>query len=90
MPKTPGSIAMFDETSGIGRELGWSGILANTEEKTITIVVGWDKEAAELVVERGRCGNFDARARSLRQRDIGHLLKLGEKQVGKATSTTWI
>jgi len=26
-------------TSGIGRELGWSGILANTEEKTITIVL---------------------------------------------------
>lgn len=27
------------KTSGIGRELGWSGIEANTEEKTITIVL---------------------------------------------------
>jgi len=27
------------KTSGIRRELGWSGILANTEEKTITIVL---------------------------------------------------
>ncbi len=27
------------KTSGIGRELGWSGIVANTEEKVITIVL---------------------------------------------------
>jgi len=27
------------KTSGIGRELGWSGILSNTEEKVITIVL---------------------------------------------------
>jgi len=26
-------------TSGIGRELGWSGILANTEEKVVTVVL---------------------------------------------------
>jgi len=27
------------KASGIGRELGWSGILANTEEKVVTIVL---------------------------------------------------
>lgn len=27
------------KTSGIGRELGWAGILANTEEKVITVVL---------------------------------------------------
>lgn len=27
------------KTSGIGRELGWAGILANTEEKVVTIVL---------------------------------------------------
>ncbi|MGK8467283.1 phenylacetaldehyde dehydrogenase StyD [Nocardia cyriacigeorgica] len=27
------------KTSGIGRELGWSGIEANTEEKTVTVVL---------------------------------------------------
>ncbi|MDT7564426.1 MAG: hypothetical protein QOG76_3050, partial [Pseudonocardiales bacterium] len=33
------------KTSGIGRELGWSGILANTEEKTVTIVLCPDQSA---------------------------------------------
>ena len=27
------------KTSGIGRELGWAGIVANTEEKVVTIVL---------------------------------------------------
>ena len=27
------------KASGIGRELGWSGILANTEEKVVTVVL---------------------------------------------------
>ena len=27
------------KASGIGRELGWSGMLANTEEKVVTIVL---------------------------------------------------
>ncbi|SJN41638.1 Aldehyde dehydrogenase [Microbacterium esteraromaticum] len=27
------------KTSGIGRELGWAGILANTEEKVVTVVI---------------------------------------------------
>ncbi|NMO04846.1 aldehyde dehydrogenase family protein [Gordonia sp. TBRC 11910] len=27
------------KTSGVGRELGWAGILANTEEKVVTIVI---------------------------------------------------
>jgi len=27
------------KTSGIGRELGWAGILADTEEKVVTIVL---------------------------------------------------
>ena len=27
------------KASGIGRELGWSGILASTEEKVVTIVL---------------------------------------------------
>jgi betaine-aldehyde dehydrogenase len=27
------------KSSGIGRELGWAGILANTEEKVVTVVL---------------------------------------------------
>ena len=27
------------KTSGVGRELGWAGILANTEEKVVTVVL---------------------------------------------------
>jgi len=27
------------KTSGVGRELGWAGILANTEGKVVTVVL---------------------------------------------------